>query len=335
MTRTSLVRRYAAALLALGLLFLAALGQGGLEIGTGDILRHWFAERNPEAALALEVFRLPRALAALLAGGGLATCGLLLQTWFRNPLADAHVLGVTSGASAGVACGLVAGSLGGFFPHVPGPFGTAVCAAAGAAVSCALLVLFARVLKGRAALLVAGVMIGFLFNALISFLLWGADAEEARGFTLWTMGSFSHLDMGRVALFAPPVLLGCALALLSSRDLDALLLGDEGARSVGIDLKRARRKVLGATVVLAGAVCAFCGPVGFVGLAVPHVARRALRTSRHRLLIPFCWICGGALGLLAAAVSEGSRGAVPLNAVTALVGAPVVLAVLLRGKERE
>ena len=335
MKRATLLGRYAAALLALGALFLVALGQGGLEIGAGDVLRHWFLESDPEVARALEIFRLPRAFAALLAGAGLATCGLLLQTWFRNPLADAHVLGVTSGASAGVACGLVAGSLGGILPWIPVRFGAAFCAAAGAAVSCALLVLFARVLRGRAALLVAGVMIGFLFNAAISFLLWQADAEEVRGFTLWSMGSFSRLDMGDVALFAPLVLAGCALALLSSRELDALLLGDEAARSLGIDLKRARRNVLGATVLLAGAVCAFCGPVGFVGLAVPHVARRALRTARHRPLLPFCWICGGALGLLAVALSEGSRGAVPPNAVTALVGAPVVLAVLLRGKERE
>ena len=325
------------ALLGALLLLLAFVGlcQGGLRVGAAEILRHWFVAPDPTVDLALRTFRVPRVLTAILGGGALAASGLLLQTWFRNPLADAHILGISSGAMAGVAFGTTAASAFGIsFAGRLARFGTVCEAAAGAALACAALVLFARAVRGKTALLVAGVMLGYLCAAVVSTLLWCAGAEETRAFALWSMGSFSHVELRALPVAFLFAALGGALGFSATRELDALLLGDDGARSVGVDLNRARAKILGAAAILSGTVCAFCGPVGFVGLAVPHVARRVLGTVRHRALMPFCWLCGGVLGLAAMTASEASGGAVPLNAVTALLGAPVVLSVLVDGARR-
>jgi iron complex transport system permease protein len=201
----------------------------------------------------------------------------------------------------------------------------------GAALVAALMALLSRRLASRTRLLVAGLMVGYLGGALVSLLIWFSEAQGLQDYMLWTMGSFSALPPDRLPVLVGAVLVGCALALLQLRPLDALLLGDAHARSVGIDIRRARFGVLGTAALLSGAVTAFCGPIGFLGIAVPHLARRLLGSSRHAVLVPASLELGALLGLAALVLSEGSGRALPLNAITALLGAPVVLMVLLRG----
>lgn len=282
--------------------------------------------------------RLPRCLAAILGGSALALSGLLMQTLFRNPLAGPYSLGISSGAALGAAVVILgaasspawAGGGGGLIADL----GVAGAAMAGAGAVMALVLAVSRRIRDNATLLILGLMFGQMAGGLVSLLQAFSPAEQIRAFTFWAFGSFSGVTWAQLPILAGACALGIAAAAACVKPLNALLLGETYARSLGVSLDRTRLLLLGGASALAGCVTAFCGPVAFLGLAVPHLCRGLFRTADHRVLLPASLLLGAALALASdiAAGLPGSDRALPLNAVTALVGAPVVIRVLLRGR---
>lgn len=333
--------RIGAVLLGL-LLLLAALFAAGLSLGSAPI---------PVADAALSLLgkpladpvwegilwqiRLPRCLAALLSGASLALAGLLMQTLFRNPLAGPYSLGISSGASLGAAAVILAAGAGPAWlgsAGIAADLGVAGASLAGAAAVMAVILLVSRRIRDNATLLILGLMFGQLAAGLVSVLQAFSPAESLRDFTFWSFGSFAGVTWRQMPILAASACLGVLAAAACVKPLNALLLGEAYARSLGVSLQRTRLLLLGGASLLAAAVTAFCGPVAFIGLAVPHLCRGLLRTADHRILVPSAVLLGAALALGAdiAAGLPGSDRALPLNAVTALVGAPVVIRVLLR-----
>jgi iron complex transport system permease protein len=259
-----------------------------------------------------------------------------MQTLFRNPLADPYVFGISAGASLGAALVLLAaGGVGVALMSSLGLAGDAAviaAAACGAAVVMGLVLLASRWVRGTVTLLIIGIMIGYVASALVSILAHAAVPERLQAFINWTAGSFTAVSWGQMGVFAGVLLLGFAVMAAVSKPLNALLLGDAYAASMGVSLRRARVGIIAATALLAGGVTAFCGPIAFLGLAAPHLARAFLRTSDHRLLLPASALLGGALALFADVVAQspGSTAVLPLNAVLALIGAPVAIWVIVR-----
>lgn len=278
--------------------------------------------------------RLPQMLTAVLSGMALAVCGLVMQTLFSNPLADPSLLGVNSGASLGAAVALLAlgGSWGIGGATLGGTLLTVGAAFVGALAVIGLLVAASRLLRGNLALLVAGVMLSFAISALISLLSFYATADGVRSFVVWGMGDFSALTLERLPLYAALLLLPLLGVLLMARPLDALLLGADYAANLGVRVQRVRTRLLLLTGLLTAAVTALCGPISFIGLAVPHMARLLLRTATHRRLLPLTLVLGADVAMLALVLSHlpGERGTIPLSAITPLMGVPVVAYILLR-----
>lgn len=278
--------------------------------------------------------RLPQMLTAVLSGMALAVCGLVMQTLFSNPLADPSLLGVNSGASLGAAVALLAlgGSWGIGGATLGGTLLTVGAAFVGALAVIGLLVAASRLLRGNLALLVAGVMLSFAISALISLLSFYATADGVRSFVVWGMGDFSALTLERMPLYAALLLLPLLGVLLMARPLDALLLGADYAANLGVRVQRVRTRLLLLTGLLTAAVTALCGPISFIGLAVPHMARLLLRTATHRRLLPLTLVLGADVAMLALVLSHlpGERGTIPLSAITPLMGVPVVAYILLR-----
>lgn len=278
--------------------------------------------------------RLPAALTAILSGAALAASGLVMQTLFANPLADPSLLGVNSGASLGAALALLA--FGGGFAwgnaSISGVLLTVAAAFAGALSVIGILVLFSRLLRGNLALLVAGVMLNFIIGALISLLSFFATADGVHSFIIWGLGDFGGLSMEKLPLYAALILIPALLLWLLTRPLNALLLGEDYATNLGVNVRSARTRLLLLTGILTASVTAVCGPIGFVGLAVPHIARLLLRSADHRKLLPATLLLGADVALLALILSHlpGERGTLPLAAITPLIGVPIVLYILLR-----
>lgn len=281
-------------------------------------------------------FRLPKATTALLAGAALGVSGLMMQTFFRNPLAGPFILGINSGASLGVALVVLAsGTIGGVVIAglgFAGDLALAFAAGIGAAITMAIVLLIAHQVRNSMTLLILGLMFGYLTSALVSLLLYFAIPERIQTYIYWTFGTFSGTTWQQLQIFAPMVLIGVLLAWGLSKTLNAMLLGENYARSMGMNIQLARIAIVSVTAVLAGAVTAFCGPIGFIGIAIPHLCRSLLNTSDHRTLIPATVIMGGLVALIAAIIAEvpGSQIVLPLNAITSLIGAPVVMFVILR-----
>jgi iron complex transport system permease protein len=326
--------------LLLIVLFVADVATGSVRIplrATVDIL---LGERGVEPTwerIVLDL-RLPQAGTAVLAGASLAVAGLLMQTLFRNPLADPFVLGISSGASLGVALVVLSGSLsagagatiGGALHGAVGGLSHVVAAICGA-VLMLLLVMFAARRVSTLTLLILGVLVGYAASALVSVLLRVAAPENVQSYVIWTLGEFGGVSWREAAILLPALGVGLVMAALAVKPLNALLLGETYARSMGVRIERNRIWLIASTAVLAGAVTAFCGPIGFLGIAVPHLARGLLHTSDHRLLVPGTALLGATLALLADLLTQlpgGSR-TLPLNAITALLGAPVVAWVIL------
>ncbi|MCS6826649.1 MAG: iron ABC transporter permease [Caldilinea sp.] len=320
------------------IVFLLSISLGSVAIPLGDIGRVLLGGEAQKATWTTIVFhfRLPKALTAMLAGAALAVSGLQMQTLFRNPLAGPFVLGVSSGASLGVALvvlGVGAGStslLAGL--GLLGNFGIAAAASIGAgAVMMAVLVL-ARRGHSSMTLLILGMLFGYATGGLVSILLYFAIGERIQSYLLWTFGSFGKVTWGQMAVFAPTILFALLIGVLMAKPLNALLLGEAYARSMGLNVNRARIGIVVSASVLAGVVTAFCGPIAFLGVAVPHLCRSLFNTSDHRLLLPGVSLLGAVLALLTDLIAHvpGSSITLPLNAVTSLVGAPVVAWVILR-----
>lgn len=317
--------------------FLADVGTGSVLIAPDDVLAALVGGESvdPVARDIVVDLRLPKASTAALAGAALAVSGLLMQTFFRNPLAGPFVLGINSGASLGVA--LVLLSVGGAGRSVLGALGlfdslsvvTAAIVGAGAVLS---LVLLAARRVDTLTLLVLGVLFGYATSALVSVLLRFSAAERIQIYVEWGFGGFGGVTWSQLRILAPVTLAGLVAAGAVIKPLNALLLGETYATSMGISLRGARLAILGAAAVLAGVVTAFCGPIAFLGVAVPHLGRALLRTADHRRLLPATALLGAALALVADLVAQvpGSPTVLPLNAITALIGAPVVIWIVLR-----
>ncbi|MGP1626154.1 iron chelate uptake ABC transporter family permease subunit [Prevotella koreensis] len=278
--------------------------------------------------------RLPQALTAMLCGSSLAVSGLMLQTAFRNPLAGPSIFGINSGASLGVA--LVMLLLGGGITtgtfSLTGFVAILVAAFIGAMTVMALIMLFSTLVKSNIMLLIIGIMIGYITSSAISLLNFFATEEGVQSYMIWGLGNFGGVTMQQMPAFASVTIFGLIASLLLVKPLNALLLGDQYAENLGINIKRVRNSLLFVTGILTAISTAFCGPVAFIGLAVPHIARMILGTENHRRLLPATLLCGAATALLCniACVLPGSRGIIPLNAVTPIMGAPVIIYVLLK-----
>ncbi|WP_459186846.1 iron chelate uptake ABC transporter family permease subunit [Parabacteroides sp. APC149_11_2_Y6] len=285
--------------------------------------------------------RLPQALTALVAGAGLSVSGLQMQTVFRNPLAGPSVLGISSGASMGVAfVVLLSGSIGGVALSRLGFMGEialSVAAVIGSLSVMALIVYVSQKVKGNVTLLIIGVMIGYVANAVIGVLKFFSVEEDIRAYVIWGLGSFSRVSGNQMMLFVGIMAVLLPLSFLLVKTLNLMLLGDGYARNLGLNVKRSRLLVITSAGVLTAIVTAYCGPIIFLGLAVPHLSRAIFQTSDHRILMPASLLVGGALALVCNLIARmpGFEGALPVNSVTALVGAPVVASVLFRKRKNE
>jgi len=278
--------------------------------------------------------RLPQALTALLAGGALAVSGLMLQTAFRNPLAGPSIFGINSGAGLGVALVmlLLGGSISTGSVSISGFVAVLLAAFVGAMIVMALIFLFSNLVRNNVMLLIIGIMIGYISNSAISLLNFFATDEGVKSYMVWGMGSFGGVTMKMMPIFSTITLLGLLGAVLLIKPLNALLLGDRYAENLGVNIVRTRNWLLIVTGVLTAIVTAFCGPVAFIGLAVPHIARLLLQTDNHRFLLPATILMGSLIALLCnlLCVLPGESGVIPLNAITPLIGAPVIIYVIAR-----
>lgn len=317
------------------LLFIANLLVGSVDIPPADVWHILTGGEGSKASWSFIVWesRLPQALTALLCGGSLAVCGLMLQTAFKNPLAGPSILGINSGASLGVAFvmllfggSVTAGtfSLSGFLSVLMGAF-------VGAMAIMALILFFSTLIKSNVMLLITGIMIGYIASSAISLLNFFATAEGVQSYIIWGMGNFGGVSLQQMPAFASVTLLGLAGALMLIKPLNALLLGERYAENLGINIRRVRNWLLLVTGLLTAVTTAFCGPVAFIGLAVPHVARMLLGTSNHQSLLPVTILSGGAVALLCNlfCILPGEAGIIPLNAVTPIIGAPVIIYVIV------
>ena len=285
--------------------------------------------------------RVPQALTALVAGAGLSVSGLQMQTVFHNPLAGPSVLGISSGASMGVAfVVLLSGSLGGVALSKLGFMGEialTIAAIAGSLSIMALIVFVSQKVRGNVTLLIIGVMIGYIANAVIGVLKFFSVEEDIRAYVIWGLGSFARVSGDQMTLFICIMVVLLPLSFLLVKTLNLLLLGDAYARNLGLNIKRARLLVITCSGVLVAIVTAYCGPIIFLGLAVPHLCRGMFRTSDHRILMPASLLAGASLALVCNLIARmpGFEGALPVNSVTALVGAPVVMSVLFNRRRNE
>lgn len=317
------------------LLFMANLLIGSVDIPPADVWHILTGGEGGKASWSFIVWesRLPQALTALLCGSSLAVCGLMLQTAFKNPLAGPSILGINSGASLGVAFvmllfggSVTAGtfSLSGFLSVLTGAF-------VGAMAIMALILFFSTLIKSNVMLLITGIMIGYIASSAISLLNFFATAEGVQSYIIWGMGNFGGVSLQQMPAFASVTLLGLAGALMLIKPLNALLLGERYAENLGVNIRRVRNWLLLVTGLLTAVTTAFCGPVAFIGLAVPHVARMLLGTSNHQSLLPVTILSGGAVALLCnlVCILPGEAGIIPLNAVTPIIGAPVIIYVIV------
>lgn len=320
---------YSLALTGLILVLMAAnLLFGSVDIPAEAVVRVLRGEEVEKAAWSFIVWeaRIPQTFTALLCGAALSTAGLMLQTAFSNPLAGPSILGINSGASLGVAFVMLtgAGMTEGFFSIVLGAF-------VGAMTVMALILSLSTLIKSNVMLLIAGIMIGYVTSSAISLLNFFATAEGVHSYMIWGMGNFSGVSLDKLPCFALFTLTGLALSILLIKPLNALLLGPRYAENLGVNIKRTRNLLLVATGILTAVSTAFCGPIAFIGLAVPHIARLLLGTSNHNSLLPVTLLTGSAVALLCnlICILPGESGIIPLNAVTPVLGAPVIIYVII------
>lgn len=310
-------------------LFAALLFVGTVEIPASEVWSAIWGGGDESSRLIVSQLRLPMALTALLAGAGLSLAGLLLQTVFDNPLAGPSILGVSTGASLGVAVLMLlfggAALSAGYFATLLGG------ALLGAAAVLGALLLFSTVVRSSAILLIIGILISYLASSAISLLNFFATQEGVHSYVIWGLGNFSGVTLDRLAVFAPSVIIPAACCFLLVKPLNVLLLGDVYAVSMGVSIRATRNALLALSGILTAAVTAFCGPIGFLGLVVPHVARMACGTSNHSALLPSTLLFGGATGLLCAFLSVwlGGGSLIPVNAITPVLSVPVIIYVIL------
>lgn len=282
--------------------------------------------------------RLPQALTAILCGGALAVSGLLLQTAFCNPLAGPSIFGINSGASLGVAFVMLlfGGSITAGAVSVTGFLAVLIAAFVGAVAVMAVLLFFSNLVNNNVMLLITGIMIGYISSSAISLLNFFATEEGVHSYMIWGLGNFGGVSMAHMPLFAAVTIVGLICALLLIKPLNAVLLGEQYAENLGINTIKLRNCLLLVTGLLTAVTTAYCGPIAFIGLAVPHIARMLLKTDNHRYLIPGTILSGAAISLLCniICVLPSDNGIIPLNAVTPIMGAPVIIYVIIKGRHQ-
>ena len=328
--------KYSLILTAIILILMAGnLFFGSVDIPAEAVIRTLLGQEVEKASWSFIIWeaRIPQAITALLCGAALAGSGLMLQTAFNNPLAGPSILGINSGASLGVAMVMLLGggtiatagvTLSGFFSIVLGAF-------IGSMVVMGVILFFSTLIKSNIMLLITGIMIGYITSSAISLLNFFATAEGVHSYMIWGMGNFSGVSLEQMPYFASFTLAGLILSILLIKPLNALLLGNRYAENLGVNIKRTRNLLLISTGILTAVTTAFCGPVSFIGLAVPHIARLMLGTSNHNSLLPVTLLTGSAVALLCSLIRilPGESGIIPLNAVTPVLGAPVILYVIV------
>ncbi|WP_298120163.1 iron ABC transporter permease [Flavobacterium sp.] len=279
-------------------------------------------------------FRLPKAITAILVGIGLSVAGLLMQTLFRNPLAGPYVLGLSSGSSLGVAFVILGASLLPTFLSdiLLSSYGIILASCLGSFLVMLLVLIVSQRLRDTATILIVGLMFSSFTSAIVSVLTYFSSAEQLQKFTFWSMGNLGNLSWQNIFILFVSVLVGLLLSLLSIKSLDALLLGENYAKSLGLNIKKSRYTIIIATCILAGSITAFAGPIAFVGLAVPHLAKLLFQTSNHKILFWSTILIGGILMLFCDMISQlpGLDFTLPINAITSIIGAPIVIWLLIR-----
>lgn len=314
------------------LLFAADIAVGSVNIALSDI---WATLTGGEcdavtARIIIDI-RLMKAIIAILAGAALSVSGLQMQTLFRNPLAGPYVLGVSSGASLGVALFILGGPLLGFTASpLLTTLGTAGAAWFGAAAILALVASVSRRIKDIMVILILGMMIGSAVSAIVQIMQYLSNEEALKSFIVWTMGSLGDVTSSQLLLVAPAIIAGLIIAVSVIKPMNMLLLGESYARTMGLNIQRTRTLILLSTTLLAGTVTAFCGPIGFIGLAIPHVARILFRNADHRILLPAAAL-SGAIALLVCDIFSKLL-TLPVNTITALLGIPIVIWVVIKNK---
>ena len=282
-------------------------------------------------------YRIPKAFSAILVGSGLALSGLLMQTLFRNPLAGPFVLGISSGASLGAALLIMGSTLfSGFFSYgLVNDISMAVAASIGSFLVLLVVVIVSYRIKDTMALLIIGLMFGSITAAIVSVLSYFTDAEKLQQYIYWSFGSVGNLSWSQLLLLLTIILIGVFLSVFTIKSLNALLLGENYAKSLGVNLKRSRYMIIIATGLLAGGITAFAGPIAFIGLAVPHLTRQIFNTTDHKVLVPAVLVYGAILMLICDTIAQlpTSANVLPINAITSIVGAPVVIWLLVRKRK--
>lgn len=307
-----------------------------LTTGAADIPAHAVADilagngdQLPEAwSYIVTETRLPAAVTALLCGAALSVAGLLMQTTFANPLAGPSILGISTGASLGVAIVMLASGA----AIVGSQAAVLTGALIGAFGVMMLLMSMSALVRSNTMLLIVGILIGYLASSVIALLNFFASGDSVHSYVIWGLGSFNGVTSAQLPLFAAAVVMATACSMLYGKSLNALLLGERYADSVGVNVRRTRHGLLILSGVLTAAATAWCGPIGFIGLVVPHIARLALRSSDHRALLPTTVITGMAVSLVCLwiSISPGARGIIPINAVTPVIGVPVIIYIIVR-----
>lgn len=328
-------------LMAVILILFCSLAVGSVKIPLDEVV-NILAGGTPERAswqsIVLKI-RLPKALTALLVGIALSISGLQMQTLFRNPLADPFVLGINSGASLGVALVILSlGATGSLLlagMSLLGDLGLGIAAIIGAGVVLLLVLVVGRSIKNSITLLILGLMFGYATSAVVSLLIYFSIPERIQSYTIWSFGSFGGVTWSQMMILAPGILLGLIITMCLPKTLNALLLGEDYAKSMGVNTRQARFWIILSSSILAGLVTAFCGPIGFLGVAIPHLCRTLFNTSDHRVLLPACCFFGGGLALIADMLSQlpGTQYILPINVVTSLLGAPFIIWVIMKQRK--
>jgi iron complex transport system permease protein len=313
-------------------LFVADLSTGAVEISLKEVFRTLLSPDPTKVTTEIIWnFRMTKGLTCIIAGSALALAGLQMQTLFRNPLAGPDVLGLSSGASLMVALLYLSGGI--FTELLPGSISVIVAASLGCAAVFIIMLGISSKLHQSASLLIVGLMVGATTSSLVSVLQYASNAEELQSFILWTFGALGSLNWLEIKLLSVILLIGIVVAMANLKGLNGWLMGEFYARSIGIKIKRSRALMMISASILTGAVTAFCGPIAFVGLAVPHLVRLVLKSSDHRALIPGCILGGSILLLFCDIVSQlPGTTVLPVNAITALIGAPIVIWIILKNR---
>ncbi|MFA6770650.1 MAG: iron ABC transporter permease [Bacteroidales bacterium] len=335
--RTSYINWYFAIIILLSILVILNLLLGSVLLPIKEVIAAFTGGEAPDSVRnILFAYRIPKAITAILAGAALSVCGLQMQTLFKNPLADPFILGISSGAGLGVAVFVMGFSAFGvsITNSLLANIGVVTAAWIGAFGVTLLILLVSKRLRDNISLLIFGIMIASVIGAIISLIQYFSSSTDLKIFVMWTMGSFGGLSVNQIWIMFLLVLAGFTLSIYNIKDLNTLLLGEAYSKSLGVNLESTRKRILIATTLLAGSITAFCGPIGFIGIAVPHIARMIFKNANHKILLPATAILGATLMIFADTVSQlpGQAQVLPINTVSALIGVPVILYIILKSK---